>query len=460
MTSTTFDPTSTATQLAAAYTASRQQLLSTQTTAATATSTALTKLQSALTAFDTALTGLSGSATTSVLTNSATLGDTSIGTATATAAATAGTYAFFVKQLASANQVAYSNLSSVTASGSGTLGVSLAGGGSFTVTLAAADTDGNGTLTPVEMAAAINSASGNGSLVTASVITVGGQSQMVLTAGATGAGSAITLDTSGVGDAGLAASLGAGSQIVAAKDAIVYLGTEATGVELRQASNTFDSIAGVSITFKKAMATNDAPVTLKVATDTSATAAKLQTFVDAYNKLNDVLDGLTDTGDVANKKAAGAFANDSAVRALRSRLASTIRDNIGGVTLASYGVTADRYGVLSLDQGKLTARLATNPSGLDALLGNTGITTQSGVLGSIHTALDAWTGTSGQIKNRQSGVTKLQSSLTTRQSTLDTQYNNAYARYLAQFTQLQTLQAQMTQTTNLFDALFSNNSNN
>ena len=49
----------------------------------------------------------------------------------------------------------------------------------------------------------------------------------------------------------------------------------------------------------------------------------------------------------------------------------------------------------------------------------------------------------------------LQTELTARQAALQTQYDNAYNRYLAQFTQLQSLQSQMNGTTSMFDAMFS-----
>jgi len=459
MSTTTFDPTGTATSLASAYIAGRQQLLKTQIDRATAATAALDKLQQALAAFATAVRGLAGSS--GVLTQSAKFNDPSIGSATASASAAAGSYSFFVKQLATANQKVYAGLATVPtpAPGRDVLVVNLAGGASIQVNLSAADRNGDGLLTPAETAAAINSAADNGSKVTASIVTVGGQSQMVLSANATGAGSAISLDTSGLDAGALASALDAGSDVVAAQDAIVFLGAENSGVPMQQASNTFAAIDGVQITFTKAMDPGSAPATLTVVSDSTATATKLQGFVDAYNKLNDLLKALTNAGDPKTKTAAGAFADDSAVRALRSRLNSVLREKTGGVTLANYGVSADRYGVLSLDASRMTTMLASNPTGLDTLLGQTGVGVSSGVLGALDTTLNLWTsGSSGQIKHRQDGLTKLQTSFSERQATLDTQYNNAYARYLAQFTKLATLQDQMSHTTNLFDALFSNSS--
>jgi flagellar hook-associated protein 2 len=284
---------------------------------------------------------------------------------------------------------------------------------------------------------------------------------MVLSANATGAAGAITLDTSGLAAGSVKDSLSAGSTLVAPRDAIVWLGGEGTGIKLQQGSNTFDAVAGVSMTFNKAMATGTAPVTVTVATDPSGTASNVQSFVDAYNTLQGVIKSLTSTGDAANNVNAAVFANDSGVRSLSDRLESLIRQSVGGVSLANYGVIADRDGSLTLDQTKLNAKLATNPTGLDGLLGTTGLTTSSGVLGALDTYVNLWTnGTNGQLKTRQDSLNTLQSSLADRQTRLDDQFNSAYSRYLTQFTTLANLQAQMANTTNLFDALFNSDTKN
>jgi len=458
VTTTTYDPTTTATSLAQAYTSGAQKLLTTQTTKATNTAAALTKLRSALTAFDSAVNSLSGSK--GVLAQSATFSDAGVGTASASGNAAAGNYSFFVQQLASAGQTVYANLSAIPVSQGGRLGISLAGGASFDVDLGAADSNNDGTLSPAEIATAINKAAGNDSLVTASLVTVGGQSQLVITSTATGAAGAVTLDTRGLAAGALKASLDSGTQLVAAQDAIVWLGAQGTGIALQQASNTFDAVAGVTVTFNKVMTAGQAPVSLTVATDANGTAANLQSFVNAYNTLKTALDGLTSTGNASAGVAASIFADDSAVRTLRSRIESTIRMSVGGLTLANYGVTASQDGTLSLDQTRMKAKLASNPAGLETLLGSAGITTSSGVLGALDTYLNQWTNiTTGQIKQRQDAVTQLQTTLTARQKKIDDQYNNAYKRYLAQFTALQSLQEHMSHTTDLFDALFNSNSN-
>jgi flagellar hook-associated protein 2 len=453
-TGTTYDPATTAASLAKAYTDGSQTLLTQQTNDAQATSTALTKLQSALSTFDSALLGLSSSSTTNVLAYNATFSDPSVGTATASASAATGNYSFFVEQVATASQVAYAGPSG-PAAGAGQLAVDLAGGSSFNVDLSAADLDGDGTLSTTEIAAAINKASGNGGLVTASVVTVGGTSQLLLSSSGTGAANNVSLDTSAVAPGALKNALDAGNTLAAAQDAVVWLGAQGTGMRMQQGSNTFSNVAGLSVTFTHAMATGTPPVTLAVSTDSGSTTNNVNSFVSAWNTLNTALNALTDSGDSTSNTAPGAFAEDAGVRALRDRLNTMMREQVGGVSLTNYGITGNRDGSLSLDSNRLQARLAVDPTGLSTIFGSTQPGSKSGVLGDLDTLLGAWTNPAGgQISKRQDTVVKLQQQLTARQATIDAQYNAAYQRYLTQFTALQTLQSRMGQTQSMFDALF------
>lgn len=446
-----FDPVSTAQQLATAYTKSTQDQITASTTAAQRTSTALTTLKSALTAFNTAVSSLSGSASKGMRQFTATFGTTGIGTATATSSAQAGTYSFHVEQVATAHQIVFEDLPAVPVALGGPLAVQLADGSSFNVNLIAADTDSDGAISQAEIARAINQAEGNQGKATASVLTVNGQTQLVLSAGTTGASNALTLDTSGLPAGALKDALDGGRELVAAQDAIVWLGGQG-GVKLQQASNTFTAVAGVTMTFTRAMTTSEAPVTLTVAADGSGTASNVQKFVDAYNTLKKALDDLTKVGTEGANSAV--FATDAGVRALRNRLNTIVRQDFGGLTLMALGVRADRSGSLSLDQAKLDKQLAADPEALDKVFGKASLTASSGVLGAVNQYLDIWLKSgSGQISSRQVSVQVMQKSLTARQQRLDDQYNNFYERYLKQFTQLQALQAQMSQTSGLFSNL-------
>jgi flagellar hook-associated protein 2 len=446
MADSTINPSTTASQLATAYTAAAQKLLTSQTQQAQATSTALTKLQTALNAFDTALNALSGKK--GVAQKAATL-SSPVGTATATPGAQPGNYAVFVEKLATAHQVAFEDLPAVPVALGGPLVVRLDDGSNFTVELASADVDGNGTISQTEIARAINLEEGNQGKVTATTVTSGGQTQLLLSAGQTGAGGKITLDTAGLPASTLKTKLDSAKELSAASDAVIWIGAQTTGIRVQQASNTFTAIDGVSINFTQAMASGAAPVTLTVAEDDAGTAANVKTFIDAYNALEKTLDDLTAAGK--DGAASAVFSSDASVRALRSRLNSVLRQQVGSLRMADFGITADRSGTLSLDQAKLKKTLAANPEGLDALFGNTSLASPSGVLGAFHGVMKSWTDSSqGQIKQRQETLQIMQKNLSTRQDRLDAQYTSAYNRYLAQFTQLQALQSRMTDTSGLF----------
>jgi flagellar hook-associated protein 2 len=467
ITAPTYDPTSTAKALADKYVEGAQTQLTNQTTTANNTAKALTTLSSAISAFQTSLAGMTGIGHT-MLAQSATLSDTTIGTATASATAPAGAYSLFVQQVATSSQVSYDSLADGSQLG-GQLTINLADEGAgtntanFTVQLnGTADTDGDGKLSVRELAAAINNASGNAGKVSAGVITVSGAPRLVLTSKNTGVANTVSVDGSLATDAGLQAGFTARTTMTAAQDAVVFLGDPANPATARiqQASNTFTNIDGVSFTATHAQAPGATPITLTVAGNTSGTTANVQAFVDAYNKLKSALDGLVSAGDPKNNVAAGAFAHDSGVMALRNRVVDLLRP-AGVLSLASYGITAARDGTLSLDSARLQKQLAVNPSGLDTLIGSASTSAPTGVAGALNTYLNTWSNTtSGQIQQRTDANSKLQSSLTQRQTDLDAKYDAAYQRYLKQYTALQTLQATMQNNSSMFSSLFSSGSSN
>ncbi|EKU81171.1 flagellar hook-associated protein 2 [Massilia sp. UYP32] len=458
ITAPTYDPIPTANDLADKYIASRQAILNAQTTAASATEKGLSDLSSALSAFQTSLSSLTGLNKT-MYAQSAVFGDAAIGSATATSTAAAGTYSFFVKQLAAASQVSYAGLGNATGV-SGKLDIQMGGvdGTSFEVDLGATARD----LTPRELAAAINAAEGNDGKVVASVVNTGnGTSELVLTAKDTGAASKITIDASGLqGDLDgnpLAAKLGAGNlrTLVDGVDAEIHVGGEG-GTAITQASNTFTAIDGVKMTFTKAQASGAAPVSLTVGPDNTSTLANVQAFVDAFNKLKTTLTKLTAGNDPSTSADDGAFARDGGVRALADRLAALLRPGTGE-SLATYGIIATRSGTLEVNSDRLLAQLARNPTGLDTVIGAASASNPTGVAGELDKYLKSWSnGIDGQIKQRRDQNGTLQTRLADRQATLDLQHKAAYDRYLRQFTQLQSMQGVMNHNVSLFDALFGN----
>jgi flagellar hook-associated protein 2 len=406
-----------------------------------------------MSAFESAMSSLSSKKT--VLATSATFSST-VGTATASATATPGNYFFYVEQLATANQAQYSGIPDTTPMAeAGTISVTV-GSTTFAVDLTKADTTGDGILSVKELAAAINTASGNTAKVTASTMTVGGVPTLVMTSNETGAANTVSIDASALPPGALQDGLSDPANrkdLMTARDAIVYLGDQASGTKIQQASNTYNVIDGVSMTFTKAQSAGENPVSLTVATDNSGTAANLQGFVDGWNKLIKTLQDLTAPGDT--KTAAGVLHADAGVQALQTRMQTVLRQKIDGLSLVNFGITGQRDGTLTLDTTRLNKALAANPAALDKIVGNNSLSAPSGVLGDLDKLTNQWTNaTTGQIAKRRDVNSQLQESLLDRQSRLDQQYESAYVRYLNQFTALQTLQAQMNSNTSIFDALF------
>lgn len=467
----TYDPKTTAENLANAYVAGSKAILDSRTAKATATASGLTTLSSALSTFQSAMSSLA-TGTNSVTANTAAFSNTAIATATASSKAVAGTYSFYVEQLATAGQVSY-NVADSVAAGAGAMNIVLADGTSFQVDLANADNNGDGTLTAKEIAAAINVAATNNSQVTASTMTVNGVSKLVLTSAETGADNAVaSIDVSGLGSASLQSDLSGQTVLTAASNAIVWVGGQA-GTKVEQASNTFSVVDDVKFTIAQAQAANAAPVTMTVAADTSGTATNVQTFITAYNTLLGALKTLTAAGDhtpvepsadgdpVTPTSQDAAFYNDAGVTNLRDRIAGALRAATGGLSLISFGISAAKDGSLTLDTARLNKTIAANPGKIDTLFGRAGIGVDAGVLGTMNKLIGAWTsGANGYISERREQNSRTQSDLADRQLVIKNQFDNAYKRYLAQFTLLQSLQSSMTSTSNMFTAMFSSGSDN
>jgi flagellar hook-associated protein 2 len=471
----TIDPGSTATKLAGAYTAPARSLLATQANAANATSSALTKLQGGLSTFGTTLGTMSGKGGMAKM--AATVSDDTVASATADAGATPASYGVFVEQVASNHQVAITDLPAKQANLAGKITLSLGNGEAFDVLLSSVDVDANGSLSYAEIARAINQANGNDNKVTAMVVTANGQQQLILNSQVSGKEGQISIDSSIEVDGGLRAALSAPPrQMSPARDAVVWLGPQGTGLKIEQSSNTLTAIEGVKLTLKKAQAPGSAPTLLTVSQDGAATKSSVQGFVDSYNALRSSLDALTSVGarakdappkantadgkpdaDDSSKSggAAGPFATDASVMALKDKLSGLLRQTYSGHSLRELGVSADRYGKLSLDASKLDEAMTRQPRILDDVFGKASLKENTGVLGAFNTVIGQWTDASkGFIKQRQESIQVQQKGIGAQQTKLDARYDQMYERYLKQFSALQDTQRQMSETSNQLGSIF------
>lgn len=469
----TYDPVSTATALAENYVYARQLRLDSDSAATQNKLTATNSLKSALTSFTSALSSLSGKG--GVVQQTASVSGTAA-TASATSAVSAGTYTFEVQTLATKQQSLYTGAAldlpqaqapSVELPEQPRFVVSMGDGGFIAVDLQGADADGDGKLSVTEVARAINAASEG--KISASVMTLKNETtqepeqQLMLTAGQTGLDGKFTLHRLEAGEDVTAfvealaqtpnadAFVGvAARELVTASNAHFKLGS----LDIQQSSNTYTDIQGLSIEFKEAGAT---PVTVTVAKDEATTKSNMQSFVTAFNTLTKAIDKLTAAGNAESGVAAGALAGDSGVRSLRNQLNTLLRTSIDGQSLTSYGISAQRDGTIALDEARFAKKVAENPEAIDQLLGKTSSLEhqRTGLFGKLQTYVNTWSSSSGGLlQTRQDNLQKLQTQYTREQSNIDRMYEQAYQRYLVQFSALASLESQMSSTSSMLSAMF------
>lgn len=403
--------------------------------------TAVGSLETALKTFSTSVKGLKG-VDKSVLTNTATFSSEGFATAKVGTTAVAGNYQFFVEQLASAHQVALESLTDADIPASGNLVIGQ-GAASFSIDLSGIDTDGVAGNSLAELAAAINAATDNTG-VNATLVRSNGNVSLVLASEKTGVANAISLSTVGVAAGAFDSAVGAPRELSAAKDAKVRLGGE-TGMLLTNSGNTFDNIIdGVSMSFTKAHATGEAPLSVTVGRDDKATKDKVQGFVNAINSLFSTFDSLTASGGETSTR--GVLAGDSSIRSIEGMLNKVLRTEFGGVTLMEMGIVADRYGKLTIDTARFEKAIAANPEGLDKLFN-----AKDALLDTIDKNVAVYTsGPNNLMKARKETLNTMLRRVDDQFDGIQKQYDNYYTRYLKQYTNMMQTMSAMEQTFGMF----------
>ncbi|MFJ2975947.1 flagellar filament capping protein FliD [Kluyvera sp. NPDC087067] len=441
-----FDPTTLATQLAGYDILALQNSISKQTSTLDAQNKALASLRTSLTTFRSAITALNSSSA-SVLKNLATMNQEGIATIDASASARKGTYSLNVTQLASAQQKGFEGLTDDSIkNASGTLKISL-NGEDIEI-----DMDGLDSL--ADFADAINktdfpSASNSGSStattaqngITASLMRVNGEVSLILNSDQSGEKYDIQMDTSGM-TAG--ADIFAKPEIITeGKDAKFKLGD--SNKEYSSSSNTLDELVdGVSI---KLTSTTEAgkPLVISIDTDATETKAQIQTFIDAYNTLQETISGLTASGS-GKADSRGAFAGDASISSLSSELSNMLRGTFGDQNMSKFGIAADKDGKLSIDSDVLEEQLKNDPQTVAQFFNG-----NDGLIKKMDKSLDKYLSTSsGLLKGRQDTLDRQQTDIDTKTEKMNSRYESSYNRYLKQFTQLQKLMTQMNNTMSMF----------
>lgn len=385
-----------------------------------AESSGLDSLSTALTDFQSAIDALN-SDTDGPLTFSATSNNDST-TVSANSEAQAGTYSFYVSKLAQGQQSTFQMTDNIYEA-TGTFDLTMEDGSSMEIDLSTADSDGDGYIDATGLVDAINSSDDNPG-VSAALVKTDGQTTIMLTSDTTGAQSGFTATVNGTVIASPETAM------TAPQDAVINLGGK-DGPTITSSSNTFDDvIPGVTMTFTEVSDPDNASdvTTITVAEDSSASQAKVQTFVDAYNTLVDTVDSLTSNGGDGSNP--GVFAGDAGLSSLTNQLDDIAHSYYDGVSIVDYGISLDSDGHLEIDSDKFNEAMEANPDGLTSIfVGDDSMVAQMDDL--MDSYLDSSTGI---ITMREDNIEDQQSKIQDESDQLTETYNTNYERYLEEYT--------------------------
>ena len=440
-----------------------------QKTTYTAQLSAYGKLQSALTNLQTATTALGKAATWNA--TSITSTNTAF-SATTASDATVGSYTINVDQVAKAQVLMSSSISSntnklggTTANGTRTLTITQPGTKDpLEITLSDSDTSLTG------IASAINKAGGN---VAATVMKAeDGDYRLLLTSKSTGTTGDMTVTVDGddtlqqlIGHDNTSSAL---SVQTASQNARVSI----NGVMIERPGNTIDdALTGVTLTLK-AKSSSDEILDVKRSTDTTAKA--VNDWVTAYNALQSTIANVTkyvavDSGADSQSTSNGALVGDGNVRNVQSQLRSQLTQVQSGAyaIMAPFGITQDpkvgsdgSTGNLKVDTDKLNAALTKNAEAVQAyFIGDgktTGLATTMGA--TLVKMLDTSAGSEGVIQSAQDGINATIKTLDKRYTATEASIEATMARYKAQFTALDSLVTKMNSTSTYLGSQFSKSS--
>jgi flagellar hook-associated protein 2 len=417
--------------------------------------TAIGMLNSVLSLLQSALTPLANGSAFNMFTASASGKGL---TASAGQGVVAGSYEVDVKNIAASQSITSGAFTSKTALGAGSLTLSV-GGKSTTINIE------SGKSTLADIAAAINSASGNPG-VSATVVNGVDGAHLMLHSTSTGLANGINIqvksDSADLNKLSVKTSVsttipattevddsGNWKQSVAGQDAHLSI----SGMEIESASNTVTSaIDGLTLNLSADAVDN--PQTLTIAQDVTDQKTAISAFVTAYN--NFVTAAASFTGFDATKAAGSqgsVLLGDSTLNAIRNTLSGAmsggVKQGSGAANLAGIGITFQKDGTLKIDDARLTSALSNDSTAVSALFNS-----KTGLAASLDTSLTSFLKTGGLLDTHSAALTTDLKSLTTQQDQLTDYTDKLTKRYEAQFTALNQLMAQTSHNADYLTALF------
>jgi flagellar hook-associated protein 2 len=399
------------------------------------------QLKASLSSFQTAADALTKPAKFSA--TKATVADSTILSATTGTAATTGTFSVKVNDLASSQRTATSAITEFAPlAGDLTITFGTVAGGIFNADSGSAKTLSFAGGTLEDLRNAIN----DGDLgVSASVINNGAVKQLVITSKDTGAAQAFSIS----GTAGLSydpASTTTSTDPVYGVQAAQNASLEVDGILISRSSNVIDDVIdGVTLNLAK---TSGSATTVAVTADASGAKSAIESFVANYNNLISTIKTLTAYD--AEKDSAATLTGDSTIRAVQGQMRSLISGEIGGLSgasrLSAIGITLGADGKLTVNSGDLEAALADPSKDVGALFAGTDSIDGLGTL--VSNQIDSFLDSGGLLSARTDGINSSIKSLKKQEDAWALRLEKIEARYRTQFTNLDTLMASMTQTSN------------
>lgn len=234
------------------------------------------------------------------------------------------------------------------------------------------------------------------------------------------------------------------NQVTEALDAQITIDGTLT---VSNSTNEFKSVIdGVDITAKKVHDADDDLSNLTVTENNNNIKAGLNGFIESYNELLELSNNLGKSGE----DGAGVMAGDSLLRGVMSKLRQELTNEVdlgdgNSLSLSQLGVSADRYGKLSLDNERLTEQVENNVDLVEQFfIGSDD--EEGGFAQSFDDLMSFYTDSDGLIQNRIDSRTTQLDSIDDERITFGRKMESLESRLYAQYNSMDLLVANLNST--------------
>jgi flagellar hook-associated protein 2 len=200
----------------------------------------------------------------------------------------------------------------------------------------------------------------------------------------------------------------------------------------RQTNQVTGAIPGTTLSLES---TSSTAQDLVIANDVDATAAKLQTFVDAYNSVIGFVQKQLAVDETSDRSST--LAGNSAVRNLQASLQQVISSMVGTDgnvrSLADLGLKTARDGSLSLDTAVLAKAIAADPRAVDEVFS----TADTGVAALVEDLVDRHVDSDGILALTQKSLGERISDMDDEVAKMEDRIESYRTRLLQQFTAME-----------------------